>query len=51
MNYANTSNNDSSKFCISEFHAVRKVFDLPSAPLWDSHDKLQIVHVCVCVCV
>ena len=47
-NYANILNNDSSKNCVSEFHAVRKVCDLPSVPLWDSHGQIAS---CVPVCV
>ena len=28
------------KICVSESHAVRKVCDLPSVPLWDSHGQI-----------
>ena len=49
-NYANILNNDSSKNCVSESHAVRKVCDLPSVPRWGSHGQIaSCVPVCVCI--
>ena len=47
-NYANILNNDSSKNCLSEFHAVQKVCNLPSVPFWDSHGQITS---CIPVCV
>ena len=36
------------KICVSKFHAVRKVCDLPSVPLWDSQGQIAS-YVCMCV--
>ena len=39
------------KICVSEFHALQKVCDLPSVPLWDSQGQIaSCVPVCVHVC-